>query len=86
MPIIEAQATGRVVITSNIEPMKSIAGETAHLVDPYRVESIREGIIKVINDEAYRENLIKKSQINIKRFCVERVAEEYNKLYDQILK
>ena len=27
MPIIEAQSSGTVVITSNIEPMKSIIGE-----------------------------------------------------------
>ena len=37
MPIIEAQALGRIVITSNISPMKEIAGDGAVIVDPYDI-------------------------------------------------
>ena len=43
MPIIEGQAVGRVVFTSDLEPMKEIAGDAALLVDPYSIESIRNG-------------------------------------------
>ena len=42
MPIIEGQAVGRPVITSNIEPMVSVAADAAILVDPFNIESIRE--------------------------------------------
>ena len=50
MPIIEAQAIGRPVITSNIGAMKEVALDTACLVDPYDVESIKNGIQKLIRE------------------------------------
>lgn len=43
MPIIEGQAVGRVVFTSDLEPMKEVAGDAALLVDPYSIEIIRNG-------------------------------------------
>lgn len=84
MPIIEGQATGRVVITSNIEPMIEVAGDGAHFVNPFDIESIREGILKVIHDEEYRNSLIIKGQKNVERFHVEKIAEEYLKIYNKI--
>jgi len=50
MPIIEANATGRPVITSNIGSMQEVAGEAACMVDPFDVQSIRTGILRVIED------------------------------------
>ena len=44
MPIVEANAIGRVVVTSNVLSMPEVAGNAAHLVDPFDVNSIREGI------------------------------------------
>ena len=52
MPIIEGQSIGRPVVTSNIEPMKSIAGGAAVLVEPSDYKSIRKGYeeaIKILN-------------------------------------
>jgi glycosyltransferase involved in cell wall biosynthesis len=86
MPIIEAQATGRPVITSNIGTMKEIAGDSACLVDPNCVTSIREGVIKVINDEVYRDQLVKKGLENIQRFKIDVIAEQYAELYKKIQK
>ena len=48
MPILEAQSVGRVVITSNIEPMTSVGGNGAFYVNPHRIESIRNGLNKII--------------------------------------
>lgn len=84
MPIIEAQATGRPVITSNIEPMISVANESACIIDPYDVNSIRDGVIKVISDETYREILIHKGFENVKRFSVKTIAKQYLSLYRKI--
>ena len=50
MPIIEGQATGRVVVTSNLSPMKDVAGGTAVLVNPNDVESIKNGYREAINN------------------------------------
>lgn len=85
MPIIEAQATGRPVITSSTSSMPEVAGEAALLVDPENVEDIREGISKLLTDEALRSKLIKRGQENIKRFQPEAVARQYAELYRKIL-
>lgn len=84
MPILEAQATGRPVITSNILSMPEVAGDAACLVDPENIDSIREGFNKIIHDDSYREKLIEKGFNNIKRFDPENIAMQYFALYQQI--
>jgi glycosyltransferase involved in cell wall biosynthesis len=84
MPILEAQATGRPVITSNTSSMPEVAGDAAHLVDPFDVDSIRSGVLKVIEDREYRERLIQKGLENVKRYDPNRIAGQYLALYRRI--
>jgi len=53
----------------------------ACLVDPESAESIREGILKIIEDKAYREDLIHKGFVNLKRFAPEKISAQYAALY-----
>jgi glycosyltransferase involved in cell wall biosynthesis len=84
LPIVEANATGRPVVTSNILSMPEVAGDAACLVDPYDSESIREGILQVINDSAYREKLVKRGFRNAERFRSEVIATRYAELYREL--
>lgn len=84
MPIIEAQSVGRPVVTSNISSMPEVAGEGACLVDPYNIESIREGVRKVITDRSYREVLIQKGFENVKKYQVTHISEQYYQLYQEV--
>lgn len=86
LPIIEAQATGRPVVTSNILPMIEVAGEAACLVDPFDRESIRDGILKVIGNRAHREALVEKGLRNVRRFRSRAIAEQYAALYREVMK
>lgn len=86
MPIIEAQAMRTPVVTSNLSPMKEVAGEAAVLVDPYNVSSIEDGILQIIKDEKLRDDLIEKGINNIKRFEPSFIAELYENLYREIIK
>ena len=86
LPILEAQATGRPVVTSNIMSMTEVAGNGACLVNPYDVASIREGIFKVINDSYYRYELVHYGFENVKKFHPEKIAAQYVKLYKQMIK
>jgi len=83
MPILEAQATGRVVVTSNLSSMPEVAGEGACLVDPFSEQAIRQGILKVIENDRYREELITKGFENIKRYQPDYIARQYLELYKQ---
>ena len=82
MPIIEGQATGRVVVTSNISPMMEIAGEGAVLVDPTDVASIHNGYIEAINNS---QKYILKGLDNVKQYNVASIAKQYLDLYHHII-
>ena len=84
MPIIEGQAVGRVVLTSDLEPMKEIAGDAALLVDPYSIESIRNGVMKLIKNHHYRDDLIKRGLENIERFKLPVIVKCYMDLYAKL--
>lgn len=84
MPIIEGQATGRVVVTSNIPPMVDVAGDGAVIVDPYSVSSIHDAYIRVIRDGEYREQIISKALNNVKQYRVEHIAKQYIKVYKEV--
>jgi glycosyltransferase involved in cell wall biosynthesis len=85
LPIIEAQSMGKPVITSNRSPMIETSGGAAYLADPSDPASIREGIEKVINDEAYRSDLVKRGLENVKRYEPVAIAKQYEALYNHIL-
>lgn len=82
MPIIEGQAVGRPVITSNIEPMVSVAADAAILVDPFNIESIREGFLGYKDSEL--QDIIKKGILNANQYSSDNIANTYIKLYNQL--
>lgn len=81
MPILEGQAVGRPVVTSNLLSMPAVAGGAACLVDPFDVADIRRGIVRVIEDEVYRAGLIRDGFQNIRRFNPSAIAMQYHELY-----
>jgi glycosyltransferase involved in cell wall biosynthesis len=62
IPIVEAMNADVPVITSNITSMPEIAGEAALLVDPFSVDSIAKGMLKIFWDEKLRSMLIEKGR------------------------
>lgn len=86
MPILEAQAVGRAVISSDVYSMPEVAGDSAVLVDPLSVTEIRNGLLKLIEDDQFREDRIAKGLENIKRFDPDLIADQYYKLYETIYK
>jgi len=82
MPILEGQAVGRPVMTSDLEPMRSVAGPGgALLVNPQSVDSIREGFLRLIGDGTLRASLIAAGKDNCRRFTLEAVAARYITVY-----
>lgn len=81
MPIIEAQACGLPVITSNCSSMPEVAGDAALQVDPLNINAVRSGILELINNESLRNDLVKKGFENVKRFSKEKIIAQYASLY-----
>jgi glycosyltransferase involved in cell wall biosynthesis len=84
LPIIEANATGRVVLTSTVASMPEVAGESAYLVNPFSVEEIKNAIQDIIQNAALRNQLIKKGFENVKRFDSKEIANQYFQLYCKV--
>ena len=85
LPIIEAQATGRPVVTSSILSMPEVAGLGACLVDPYSVDDIRSAFAKLRDDDIYREKVVTAGFENIRRFSATSIAAAYGKIYTSLL-
>lgn len=84
LPIIEAQASGVAVVTSDRSPMKDVSGSAAVLVAPENIGSIHAGIMSLITQPGLREELIARGRENVERFAVGRVAAEYLSVYSEI--
>lgn len=85
LPIVEAQATGRPVVTSALMSMPEVAGRAACLVDPFNVASIRAGVLRVVRQHKYREQLIRDGLRNVERFRSAAIAEQYAGLYRSVV-
>mgnify|MGYP002515466190 CR=1 FL=1 len=82
MPIIEGQAIGRPVLTSNLSPMKEVAGNAAILVDPTKPEDIRRGY-EAMKQQA--EELVESGFENVKRFALAKITQQYLEVYKRVV-
>jgi glycosyltransferase involved in cell wall biosynthesis len=84
LPIIEAQAIGRPVITSNYGAMAEAAGTGAILLNPADSSSIRAAILRMIADPDLRSDLIAKGFENVLKYSPEAVARAYAAIYAEV--
>jgi glycosyltransferase involved in cell wall biosynthesis len=82
LPILEAQATGRPVLTSDRAPMKEVAGDAALLVDPEDTDAIASAVVRLATDTGMRRQLAEKGFQNAARYSAESVARRYAALYE----
>lgn len=85
LPIIEAQTVGRALIISNTSSLPAVSGGCAHIVDPYNVEQIRDGIIKLCEDDNYRQEIIRQGVINATKYDVKDIVQRYYEIYQEII-
>ncbi len=86
LPILEAMIFDAPVVTSNVSSMPEVAGDAAVLVDPNNPEQLAEGILKVISDRAFRQDLIVRGRARTKLFAWEKTALETIKAYEKVLR
>lgn len=84
LPILEAFACGCPVITSNTSSMPEVAGDAALLVNPESTEEIKEGMVRIIKDDKFRDILIQKGHSRIKNFSWEKTARETLNVFKDI--
>lgn len=85
LPILEAQTVGRPIITSDMEPMRSIAGSGSILVNPADHEQIRKAIEIIINNSLQREQTVQKGLENVKKYELKDIVKKYIEVYNKLL-
>jgi len=81
-PIIEAQACGCPVLTSNRPPMNDVGGEAAIYIDPDNPKDTAEKIISCLPK---LEMLKSKGFVNSQKFTAENMIYKYIDLYEQAI-
>ena len=84
LPPLEAMACGAPVVTSNVSSLPEVTGDAAVLVDPYDVESITDGIARVLTDPALREELRVKGIARSREFSWERSVSRTREIYQEV--
>jgi glycosyltransferase involved in cell wall biosynthesis len=81
MPILEAFKNSCPVLLSNTSSLPEIAGEAALYFNPKDINSVKASIYKILNDESFRDNLIKKGIERVKKFSWNTTVEQTLQFY-----
>ena len=84
MPVVEGQATGRPVITSDRCSMPEAAGDGALFVDPEDPDAIRAAVMRLLDDASLRDDLVARGLENAKRYAPQVIAGQYAELYREM--
>ncbi len=80
LPPLEAMACGTPVLTSRTSSLPEVVGESAVLVDPADVPSIREGLRRLLEDEELRRHLREQGLVRARLFTWEQAATRLREL------
>ncbi|HEX2267112.1 MAG TPA: glycosyltransferase family 1 protein, partial [Actinomycetota bacterium] len=74
LQVLEAMAAGTPDLTSNVSALPEVAGDAAVLVDPTEVDSIADGMEKLLRDDELRKDLRERGRARAERFSWEETA------------
>lgn len=81
IPIVEAMKCDVPVITSNVTSMPEVAGDSALLVDPFSVDSIKQAMLTLHKIPSFRDRMISYGSLHREKFTWDTTA---NNLWDCI--
>lgn len=81
VPILEATALGVPVITSDRDPMRTLAGEGTILVDPQNTRAITAAMMTLLRDADRYRGLADQARRRVEPFRPQRIAEQMAELY-----
>jgi glycosyltransferase involved in cell wall biosynthesis len=85
MPVLEAQACGTPVLTSNVSSLPEAAGDAASMVDPYDVEALAAELDRLLTDKLLRHELRKRGLAHASQFTWPLMAQETADVYRRAL-
>jgi alpha-1,3-rhamnosyl/mannosyltransferase len=85
LPVLEAMAAGKPVLTSDRDPLRSVAGEAALLVDPEDEGALADGLERVLSDSDLRRRLAAAGPKRARRFTWTACAAATMRAYEAVL-
>jgi glycosyltransferase involved in cell wall biosynthesis len=85
LPPLEAMACGTPVVTSRISSLPEVVGDAALLVDPYDTADIARALVRVLSDQALREDLIARGRERASHFSWDRSVHAILAVYREVL-
>jgi len=81
LPILEAMRCQVPVVTAAVSSLGEVAGDAALIVDPYAIDSIRDGLLRLLTDESLRTALIAAGVDQSRPFTWDRAAKQLHAVY-----
>lgn len=85
IPPLEAQACNTACLVSNVTSLPEVYQDSVEYCDPYSVESIKKGMIKLMNNSSLRNQLRAKGLENVKRFSWDKSTGKFVNILESIL-
>jgi len=85
LPPLEAMACGTPVVTSRISSLPEVVGDAALLVDPYSAEDIALGLERVLGDDEFRADLVRRGHAQVSHFSWQRSVKAIHAGYLRVL-
>lgn len=85
LPILEAMAAGKAVISSDTTSMPEVGGEAVLYCNPYSSDSILEAISTLVLDDTKRKEMEKQGALQSKKFSYKKAAQETIELYQKLV-
>jgi glycosyltransferase involved in cell wall biosynthesis len=85
LPVLEAQACGTPVLTSNASSLPEAAGDAGLMVDPYDTDALAAGLHRLLTDESLQYELRERGLIHARQFSWPRTARETAGVYRRAL-
>lgn len=83
LPLVEAMARGKPVLTSNCASMPEVAGDAGIFVDPSDVNSICNGLLSMVAEVSLRQRLAGNARAMAARYSWEKAAEATSRIFDE---
>jgi glycosyltransferase involved in cell wall biosynthesis len=86
LPPLEAMAMGVPVITYRNSSLPEVVGDAAILIDPpFTGEALEEAMVRILEDDALRAEMVKRGEQRAYTFSWERAADQTMSVYRQCL-
>ncbi|MEO7176538.1 MAG: glycosyltransferase, partial [Saprospiraceae bacterium] len=85
IPVLEAQAVGIPVITSNCSSLKEVGGLAAALIDPTNAAELRQTIERILTDTELARIMVERGKQNLSKFDRKTATEKVLSLYQSTI-